>query len=229
MVFKQLVLGSTIFSVVFFRSLMVSLAFWGRCFISPGYPFASVRHLVEVLGIFRHFGKHSSLTYNTEATFVMLMMMILLFPHCKSSSGNDFGIGKEGVRYLLSRHPILQASIWSLYNISFYVLWSYEENVTAKTSESRSVQSLTMGWPSSLPTCEELLDDDKWPLVIWLRFCQGWALDNMLGLQKGSLVFLWPIWNGRFQIFPRGQWQFHFTQCFWPPLKSSAKFSFVLF
>ena len=67
---------------------------------------------------------------------------------------------------------------------------------------------LTMDWHSSLPTCKEPLHEDNRSLVIWLRFCQGWVLDNTLDIQKAtsylSLIYLgWEFKysqgvNGRF-------------------------------
>lgn len=63
--------------------------------ISPGVllkPDPICRHLVEVPGIFHHY----SPTRNTEATFTMLTRMILGFPLCKSSSGNDLLGSQKG-------------------------------------------------------------------------------------------------------------------------------------
>ena len=60
----------------------------------------------------------------------------------------------------------------------------------------------TVDWHSSLPTCKESLHDDNWLLVIWLRYCQGWVLDNTLDLQKAasylSLIYL--------------EWEFKYSQ-----------------
>lgn len=78
---------------------------------------------------------------------------------------------------------------------------------------------LTTDWHRSSSTCKELLHDAKWSMVTPLKFCQGWALENIMGLQKRTSCFSLTHY-GRFQIFPKCQWQFSLHNVSGPLLKA---------